>query len=106
MGSGVEVARLMSGEIVGEISFVDKRSPAASVTAIESSHVLAVPRAELEKKIDTEVHFAARFYKALALFLSHRLRSTVGLLGYGQQAVQIDADRDEIDPDSLDNLSL
>ena len=32
-GSSVPIARLMSGEIVGEISFVDKHPPSASVQA-------------------------------------------------------------------------
>ena len=105
-GSGVEIARLKAGEIIGEISFVDRRPPSASVKAIEPSCVLAIPRAELEAKLTNDIHFAVRFYRALALFLSHRLRSTVGLMGYGQTEVQADEHRDELDPDTLDNLSL
>src|SRR4051794_29834179 len=41
---GSPVATLLSGEIVGEISFVDSRPPAATVTALQPSHVLSIPR--------------------------------------------------------------
>ncbi|MBZ5604300.1 MAG: cyclic nucleotide-binding domain-containing protein [Acidobacteriia bacterium] len=38
LGSGQQVAVLDSGEIVGEISFVDSRPPNASVTASNDVH--------------------------------------------------------------------
>src|SRR5262249_38112709 len=60
-----EVAGLLAGEIVGEISFVDSRPPSASVVASEESHVLAVPRAVLINKLQTDDAFAARFYRAV-----------------------------------------
>ena len=98
-----DIARLRAGEVVGEMSFVDTRPPSASVQATEQSVVLAIPRTVLENKLNNDVHFAARFYRALAVFLSSRLRSTVGQLGYGR----IDAEPDdEVEPDTLDNLSL
>jgi CRP-like cAMP-binding protein len=104
VNEGLEIARLMCGEIVGEISFVDKRPPSASVKAIEQSVVLAISRSELEKKLCDDVNFAARFYEALARFLSYRLRATDDLLGYGTRYV--DEYRAEVDPDTLENLSL
>jgi CRP/FNR family transcriptional regulator, cyclic AMP receptor protein len=100
---GLEIARLMCGDIVGEISFLDRRLPSASVRAIEQSVVLAISRPELEKKLCDDVNFAARFYEALARFLSDRLRATDNLLGYGTRYV--DEYRDEVDPDTLENLS-
>jgi len=98
-----DIARLRAGEVVGEMSFVDSRPPSASVQATEQSVVLAIPRTVLENKLSTDVHFAARFYRALAVFLSSRLRSTVGQLGYGRIEADLD---DEVEPDTLDNLSL
>jgi CRP-like cAMP-binding protein len=62
------------GEMLGEISFVDARPPSADVVANEDSVVLAVPRRELQEKLDADPGFAARFYRAIALLLSHRLR--------------------------------
>jgi CRP-like cAMP-binding protein len=99
---------LRSGEILGEISFVDSRAPVATVTAAEDSVVLAIPRAKLHEKIEQDVHFAARFYKAIAMFLSDRVRNTIGLPAYDGGA-GLDENRaysDEIDPDVLDNLAI
>jgi bacteriocin-type transport-associated protein len=103
-----EVARLRSGEIVGEMSFVDSRPPSATVQAVEPSAVLVIPRRDLEARLSQDAPFAARFYRAMAVFLSDRLRSTVGLLGYGSgQTLEDEANYDdEIDTAVLDNVSL
>jgi|SRR5580704_8973752 CRP/FNR family cyclic AMP-dependent transcriptional regulator len=103
-----EVARLRSGEIVGEMSFVDSRPPSATVQAVEPSSVLAIPRLELKARLSRDASFAARFYRAMAVFLSDRLRSTVGLLGYGSgQTLEDEASyADEIATAVLDNVSL
>jgi len=103
IGSGKTVATLDSGEIVGEISFVDSRPPLASVQAANEVHVLAISREKLSAKLDRDVAFAARFYKALAHFLADRLRTTTGRLGYG--AAQQDT-ADELDDEFMDNVSL
>jgi CRP/FNR family transcriptional regulator, cyclic AMP receptor protein len=103
IASGREVATLDSGEIVGEISFVDSRPPLASVHAKNDAHVLAISRAKLSTKMERDVGFAARFYKGLAFFLADRLRTTTGRLGYG--AAQQD-DADELNDDMMDNVSL
>src|SRR4051794_35233925 len=80
---GKEVARLKSGEVLGEMSFLDSRPPSASVRAIEKSSVLAISKVRLMDKLEADVAFASRFYRALGVFLSDRLRWTIGLLGYG-----------------------
>jgi CRP/FNR family cyclic AMP-dependent transcriptional regulator len=102
-----EVARLHFGEIVGELSFVDSRPPMATVQALEKSTVLAIPRPLLRAKLAQDAPFAARFYQSLAVFLSDRLRSTVGLLGYGGNQLDDDAlYADEIDTTTLGSLSI
>ncbi len=78
---GREIARLGQGEIVGEMSFVDSRPPSATVRAAQASQVFAIPQTDLAEKLDRDVGFASRFYRAMAMFLSNRLRSTVGQLG-------------------------
>ena len=103
-----EIAKLLRGEVVGEMSFVSARPPSATVKALKDSLVLSIPRAPLAAKLEKDVAFAARFYHALAVFLADRLRSTVTRQGYGQ-AEQLDEDveyEDEIDPDVLDNVTL
>jgi CRP/FNR family cyclic AMP-dependent transcriptional regulator len=98
------IAVLLSGEVVGEISFVDSRPPLASVSAIEDSHVLAIWRVKLLAKIDCDPSFAARFYKSLAAFLADRLRSVTGRIGDRGQS-QADA-ADELNDDIMDHVSL
>jgi CRP/FNR family cyclic AMP-dependent transcriptional regulator len=88
-----ELARLRTGEVVGEISYVDHRLPTATVTAVEDGRVLAIPKALLTQKLDSDPRFASRFYKAIATFLAARLRNTLE---------QVRGDEDE----SLDELDL
>lgn len=103
-----EVARLQCGEVVGEMSFADSRPPSATVKAVEPAVVLEIPRHLLQARLAQDAGFAARFYRALAVFLSDRLRSTTGLLGYGCGAELDEAATyaDEIDSDTLDNVAL
>lgn len=105
---GQEVALLTSGEVVGEMSFVDDRPPSATVKAIEDSLVLSIPRQALSTKLHQDVGFASRFYRALAIFLSDRLRGTVSRLGYGKEPDHNErvAREQSLNPDVLDNLAL
>ena len=80
----VEIAKLLAGEIVGEISFVDSRPPSASVKAAVDSQVLAVPKAALRAKLQKDLGFASRFYQSLATFLADRLRVATARLSAGQ----------------------
>lgn len=79
--SGREIARLSGGDVVGEMSFIDARPPSATVQTLEKCLVLSIPRLALGEKLQHDVAFAARFYRALAILLSNRLRGTVRQLG-------------------------
>lgn len=81
---GKEIATLNSGEIVGEMSFVDARPPSATVKAVEDTVVLAIPRSQLRAKLAQDHAFASHFFQAIAVFLSDRLRGTVSRLGYSR----------------------
>jgi CRP-like cAMP-binding protein len=96
-----EVARLGTGEVLGEISYVDHRPPTATVTALHDGKVLAVPRAVLTEKLVADPRFASRFYKAIATFLADRLRGTLRQLG-GDSG---DTDLSELDLDELHSFS-
>jgi bacteriocin-type transport-associated protein len=105
---GQEVARLGVGEMVGEMSLVDARPPSATVKALEKATVFVLPREELVAKLRTDQGFAGRFYKAIATFLSDRLRGMTSRLGYGR-GQNLDAEgefEDELDPSVLDNVYL
>jgi CRP/FNR family transcriptional regulator, cyclic AMP receptor protein len=107
-----ELARLGAGEIVGEMSLIDSRPASASVTAVEPSTVLAIPKDVIQKKLNEDIGFAARFYHAVAVFLSGRMRGTVQRLGYGSDNKGVDElDEDveaegELDLDVLDKVHL
>jgi CRP/FNR family transcriptional regulator, cyclic AMP receptor protein len=102
---GKEVAVLYAGEVVGEISFVDSRPPTATVRAAQPSHVLAIPRDRLQQELERNVPFAARFYKAIAMFLADRMRVTTGRLGYGT-ADQDKRDVTELNDDLMDGVAI
>jgi CRP-like cAMP-binding protein len=104
---GQEVARLGAGEVVGEIAFVDSAPPSATVAAIGDAMVLALPKALLQQRLAGDPAFAARFFRALAIFLADRLRATTRRLGYGSVG-DLDSEtvlEDELDIAVLDTLS-
>jgi len=105
---GQELATLGSGEIVGEMSFLDARPPSATVRVVEDGVVLSIARADLQAKLDTDPAFAARFYRALAVFLSDRLRSTVARLASATpgDGAPDQAQPDEPDPSALEAVHL
>jgi bacteriocin-type transport-associated protein len=100
--------RLSSGEIVGEMSMLDSRPPSATVIAAEDSVVFALARDELAAQLQGDAEFAARFYRSLAMFLSHRLRNVYQQLGYGRdESLEEDVQyQDELSPELLDNVHL
>jgi CRP/FNR family transcriptional regulator, cyclic AMP receptor protein len=105
-----EIARLNTGEIVGEMSFVDARPPSATVRGLEDAVVFAIPKAVLQAKLDRDAGFAARFYRALAIYLSTTVRERHRMLGVGGEVdldeVQDQDDADELDPNVLDGVYL
>jgi CRP-like cAMP-binding protein len=73
--SGRDLARLQLGDVVGEMSFIERRPPDAHVIAVTGARVLAVSQEALLAQFDRDPAMAARFYRALAKFLSDRLRT-------------------------------
>lgn len=105
----VKLATVASGDILGEMSLVDSSKTSASVRCESASIVLAIPKSALRDRLKTDIAFAARFYKALALFLADRMRNTIKRMGYGNPADEPPADHveiDELDEQVLDNVHL
>ena len=101
-----EVARLSSGEVVGEMSFLDNRLPSATVQAVEDSLVLSIPRRELAKKLQLDIGFAYGFYRALATILSNRLRRIVSQLGDVKAQALTEAGVDDAIVETSENINL
>ncbi len=101
-----ELAIISEGEIVGEVSFIDTRPPLASVRSREESVVLSLPRVQLLSKLQQDTNFASRFYRAICLCLSDRLRGTVSRLGYGYDLDELEAHIGGFGQSMLSNLEL
>jgi CRP/FNR family cyclic AMP-dependent transcriptional regulator len=99
------IAVLTDGDVVGEISLLDSRPPAANVTAATNATVLSLKRRDLISKLEFDLGFSSRFYRALATFLAQRLRVTVATFGCSGD-VENSLDVSEIDPDLLDTVSI
>jgi CRP-like cAMP-binding protein len=102
------LARLHSGEIVGEMSFIDASPPSATVTAEEDSLLLRVTRASLLGRLESDSGFAARFYRSIAMLLSDRLRKANAQLAQlrGEPVDPGSLEEDELDGNVLDGVSL
>lgn len=108
MMGGKAVARLGVGEIIGEMSFVDSRPPSATVNVSEEAVLFSILRSQLIDKLGEDIGMAARFYRAIAVFLADRLRTSNQSLG-GKEGQVLDEDNeqeDELDLDVLDNVHL
>jgi len=104
-----EIARLNAGEIVGEMSFVDARPPSATVKALEESTVFAISKTALNAKLAADQGFGARFYRALAIYLSTTVRERHRALGYDTGEAEREEgedDADELDSNVLDGVYL
>ena len=102
-----EIARLGVGEIVGEISFLDSAPPSATVTAVGDGLALFLDKETLARRLEADVVFGCRFYRALAIFMADRMRRTVQRMGGG--ALDLDPQpvaKDEVDSRILDVLTV
>lgn len=100
-GADRRVTTIGSGEIVGELSFLDSRPPNASISALEDSVVLAIPKHLLSDRLAVDYAFAARFYHALGVFLAHRLRATMKYFGFQDSPAVAVEDEGELAPELL-----
>lgn len=100
------VAVLGSGEILGEMSFVDKAPPSATVRALDDAKVLTLNKERMENRLRESPAFAGRFYKALCFFLADRLRGTQMRQKTGGHIKAGEIEADELDENVLDGISL
>jgi CRP-like cAMP-binding protein len=100
-----ELAKIFSGEILGEMSFIDSRPPSANVIVTMEASVLEISKDVLNEKLSQDPAFGSRFYRAIAMFLSQRMRNTISRMGYGDDKVEED-NIDELDTKVLDNVAL
>jgi CRP-like cAMP-binding protein len=103
--AGETIAHLESGEIVGEMSLVDPAPTAVAVEVVQDATLLRIADSVLRDKLATDSAFAARFYRALCVFMADRLRQTTTRMGYGAATDDKHA-KDELNEDLLDTVHL
>lgn len=108
-----EVARSVKGEVLGEISFVETDMASATVKAMETAWLLAIPQPTLAAKLASDRPFASRFYRALAVVLSNRWRDRLVKRGFStlthNQTQMLSKDievEDELDLDVLEGTAI
>ena len=105
-----EIAQLEAGDFVGEMSLIDSAPPSATVAAKADSVALFLDKQVLLRKLAGDHAFASRFYRALAILLSDRLRATERRMAYGEQESGLGDEatrlKDELDPAVLDQVSI
>jgi extracellular factor (EF) 3-hydroxypalmitic acid methyl ester biosynthesis protein len=72
--TGIALARLGSGQVLGEISFVESGGASADVRAEEAVTVDVITEDDLLALLSSDPGFASRFYRSLAVVLAVRLR--------------------------------
>lgn len=72
--SGIALARLGPGQVLGDISFVEQGGATAHVRADQDVSVDVIQAEDLETLLTSDPGFSARFYRSLALVLAGRLR--------------------------------
>lgn len=73
---GTAVARLVGGDICGEMGFLEQCAASAWIIAESEVEADALNAAQLQELFTSFPNLGARFYKSLALILSRRLRLT------------------------------
>lgn len=108
-----EIGSLRKGEIIGETTFIDGRSPYATVTAVSDSLVLSLDKPILITKLQQDIGFSSRFYQAISSLLADKLQGIVSKLSVGRRTYvqgkslkeQVRYE-DEIDSNILEQMSL
>ena len=69
------------------MSLLESQPASATLCAITPVTVLRIPRDALEENLAADPGFSVRFYRALAMLLSHRLRATLDAEKVSQDAI-------------------
>jgi hypothetical protein len=85
------------------MSLVDPAPTAVSVEYTSAATLFRISHATLRKKLAADHAFAARFYRALCVFLADRMRAATQRLGYGDV---LPDQQGELNENVLDSVHL
>jgi bacteriocin-type transport-associated protein len=78
------IATVSRGQISGATSFLDFRPHPTTITAVEPSLVLSIPRRILLTRLQQDVSFSSRFYRILSIQLLDSLQMIMSQFSCGQ----------------------
>ena len=78
-----EIARLGVGDARRRNVVPDSAPPSATVTAVGDGRALFLDKETLARRLEADVAFGCRFYRALAIFLADRMRGTMRRMAGG-----------------------
>ena len=84
-----EVAKLDSGAIFGEMSFVDGSQTTAKVSTVEPTEVLELDSSHFNRILTDQPVLSTKLWRNLALELKRRLVSTTDLVDYYADLSQV-----------------
>jgi CRP-like cAMP-binding protein len=83
-----EIARMSSGQHFGEIALIDDDPRSATVEAVEPTELIRIKRGDLEDLLAQDDALGHRVYRALAQYLSRRLRQTTADLTFMREVAK------------------
>lgn len=98
-----KVAEIAPGEIIGVTQFLGLGANPYSMQASTDSVVLSIPLPLLRRKLQDDLGFAARFYRALASLTMERTYQILIRLREGQMDLETE---DELNIDTLQRMSV
>jgi CRP-like cAMP-binding protein len=84
-GERIEVAVLGSGSHFGEMALIDGAKRSATAETLEPTSLFRFDYAKIGAALDKSPAIAAKFYRALARFLSNRLRQTTTDMSFARE---------------------
>jgi CRP-like cAMP-binding protein len=84
-GEKIEVAMLGSGSHFGEMALIDGAKRSATAETLEPTSLFRFDYAKIGAALDKSPAIAAKLYRALARFLSNRLRQTTTDMSFARE---------------------
>jgi len=84
-GKTVEVATLGSGSHFGEMALIDGAKRSASAETLEATTIFRFDYSKIQSVLNGSPPIASKFYRALARFLSNRLRQTTTDMSFARE---------------------
>lgn len=84
-GARIEVATLGSGSHFGEMALIDGAKRSANAETLEATSIFRFDYDKIQSLLDASPPTASRFYRAVARFLSNRLRQTTTDMSFARE---------------------